>query len=227
MKQMLSRRLCLLPSTRPLPPTGHSVGKKWFLRRSREALEFIVPLPPSAAASLPAPRHSSPHQPRRPGFRLSWVLPHPGLGGDSPGTSRDGLTVMKASDRPALTGCWAELISRTGMGICGGEKRLQRLPEPPGASPDFPAELQSPLPARRHLLEDSKAPQIQTPSKFQAFPTSSSTSVQPGTRALPVRPFFYFFPHITHLPILFSKSQWLSSLSSSLCPFPKLPLPLP
>lgn len=30
---------------------------------------------------------------------------------------------MKASDRPALTGCWAELISRTAMGICSRKKR--------------------------------------------------------------------------------------------------------
>lgn len=43
--------------------------------------------------------------------------------GDSPGTSGDELRIMKASDRPALTGCWAGLMSGTAMGICSRKKR--------------------------------------------------------------------------------------------------------
>lgn len=54
-----------------------------------------------------------------PSPRLCWIP------GDLPGTSGDGLRIMKASDRPALTGCWEELISRMDIGICSrGEEAL-------------------------------------------------------------------------------------------------------
>lgn len=80
-----------------------------------------------------------------------------GRGWHSPGTSGDVLRTMKASDSPALTGCCAALICRTGTGICMGRGCDGDGPtEPHSASVPKP----DPLP---HLLvpEDDPAAAVQ------------------------------------------------------------------
>lgn len=80
-----------------------------------------------------------------------------GRGWHSPGTSGDALRTMKASDSPALTGCCAALICRTGTGICMGRGCDGDGPtEPHSASVPKP----DPLP---HLLvpEDDPAAAVQ------------------------------------------------------------------
>lgn len=129
--------------------------------------------PPSCLALCPPSTPSTAH-PHPPTAWVSWNSvqppPHPvrelrWIPRDSPGTSGEGLRIMKASDRPALTGCWEELISRTGIGICGRRKEAPSTPPPPPKDPwaslELPSDLQMYLPAQQHLSEDSKTSQIQ------------------------------------------------------------------
>lgn len=55
-------------------------------------------------------------------LHLSTVPPSLPSSPDSPGTSGEELPIMKASERPALTGCCVELISKIDMGICSQER---------------------------------------------------------------------------------------------------------
>lgn len=108
--------------------------KKWFLCSNKKKLSLLCPLSSLSPHSTLCP--STLHLPS-PGTLVQSELhpPSPGLcwiPGDLPGTSGDGLRIMKASDRPALTGCWEELISRMDIGICS------RGEEAPSTSPNIP-----------------------------------------------------------------------------------------
>lgn len=98
----LSLTPCPLSSSFPPPPGARGVPPG-----------LRVPWPQcQGPPGTPSTPRSVPQQPPAP-------VVHPR---DSPGTSGDGLRIMKASDSPAFTGCCVALICRTGTGICRGER---------------------------------------------------------------------------------------------------------
>lgn len=134
--------------------------------------------------------------------------------GDSPGTSGDELRIMKASDRPALTGCWAELMSRTAMGICIRKKR----------NPLWP---QSAHPAPPHLSAQSSRPgHLQPHSRPPALPPALILSLHRPEKPL-ASPFLSFTLVSSHpSPNTVSQASGshicpvLSSPKAKLRPFP-------
>lgn len=136
--------------------------------------------------------------------------------GDSPGTSGDELRIMKASDRPALTGCWAELMSRTAMGICSRKKR----------NPLWP---QSAHPAPPHLSAQSSRPgHLQPHSRALTLPPARILSLHRPEVALGFSLSFLYPRLFSSVSKYCESSQCLSYLSILSSPKAKLrPFPYP